>query len=128
MRLSYAAMAFAVMSTAALAADFPYGNWAVAEVSGAPAKASQTMTFLEDGSVSGEGGCNSFGGMYEAQGQDLAFMNVFSTQMACPDLEAEGRFFAALTAVSTWDMDGSELLLLNGDGATVLELTPLKQD
>lgn len=128
MRLSYAILALAIMSTPSFASEFPYGDWAVVEVSSSPATIEQTMTFLEDGSVSGEGGCNSFGGMYEAKGHALALMNVFSTQMACPDLDAEGAFFAAMTSVAAWAAEDGSLLLLDAAGETAIKLTPSSLD
>lgn len=44
-----------------------------------------SITFNEDDSVNGNGGCNSFGGKYKLSGEKIVFSEMFSTEMACEE-------------------------------------------
>ncbi len=75
-----------------------------------------------DVSVSGFGGCNSFGGDYEVDGDQITFGQLASTLMACPEpqMSIETEYLAALQSATTWSIDGSKLSLGNADGEEVL--------
>jgi heat shock protein HslJ len=56
-----------------------------------------------DQRVSGNGGCNSFGGKFSLQENNgISFSQVFSTQMACDNLATEAAFFKALNAANEY--------------------------
>ena len=44
-----------------------------------------SISFNADGSVSGNVGCNSFGGEYKVSGNEIVFSEMFSTLMACEE-------------------------------------------
>ena len=81
-----------------------------------------SIGFAEDGTVSGQTGCNSFNGSYESDGTSLTFGPLATTRMACPDevMAQETAVLAALEATTASAIDGPTLTLLDGGGATVL--------
>lgn len=85
-----------------------------------------TMTFGDDGTVAGTGGCNSYTGTYEpTQDGGLTFGPIAATARACadPDVDAtEQAFFAALPKVTSYRIDGLQLTLLDETGATQVAL------
>ena len=85
-----------------------------------------TMTFGDDGTVAGTGGCNSYTGTYEpTQDGGLTFGPIAATARACadPDVDAtEQAFFAALPRVTSYRIDGLQLTLLDETGATQVAL------
>lgn len=72
-----------------------------------------TMKFA-DTQVSGSFGCNSFGGGYMVNGQQITFSNLVQTEMACiPDtiMQQEQQIASALQSATTWTRDGDTLRL-----------------
>src|SRR5689334_9616410 len=47
--------------------------------------ANTMVDFSSDGEVSGNVGCNSFGGDYKVKGDEITFGSIISTLMACED-------------------------------------------
>jgi heat shock protein HslJ len=81
---------------------------------------------LAAGTVTGNGGCNSFSGAYALDGATITFEPVTSTLMLCegPGGEVETVFFEALPRVATWASDGSQLTLSDADGTPLLMFVP----
>ena len=101
-------------------------TWAVAELRGAQPNAPrrQTLTFSSDGHISGNGGCNGFGGDYTQTGAQLRFERIIHTMMAClPNMGSEQAYLDALEAVRSGAVDGDTLTLKNSAGATLVRLT-----
>ena len=69
--------------------------------------------------LSGSGGCNRLAGSYEVGDEGLRFGPIASTRMACSEavMERESAFLAALAEVTGHRLDGSALVLLDGDRA-----------
>ena len=84
-----------------------------------------TLTFNDDNNISGNGGCNSFGGQATFDGVKLNFSDVFSTMMACeqPKMEQEAAFLAAVAKTASYTVEGATLTLLDGSGTAVATLT-----
>jgi heat shock protein HslJ len=82
-----------------------------------------TLQFADGNTVSGSGGCNSFGGSYQA-GADgkLSFGGpLISSQMAClQGMQLESAYFNALAKVQQFQLDGGRLTLASADGQTSL--------
>ncbi|HEU5011749.1 MAG TPA: META domain-containing protein [Roseiflexaceae bacterium] len=76
-----------------------------------------TLKFI-DTQVSGSLGCNSFGGDYTVNGQQITFSNMVQTLMACPEpiMQQEDQIVAALRSVTTWAREGDTLRLGYDDG------------
>ena len=88
--------------------------------------ASPYIQFKADGTVSGNGGCNQFGGTFSADANRLSFGPMRATKMACPALKAEQEFFSALA--NTRRMQASHLTLsLQNESGDVL-MTLRRQD
>jgi copper homeostasis protein (lipoprotein) len=95
--------------------------WKLVDLGGAPIRASgpQVPNLRLDGTqkrVSGFGGCNRIAGGYELEGETLRFPALISTKMACPDMELETQFLAAVNATTGWRITGDRLELLGSDG------------
>ena len=84
-----------------------------------------TLEFA-DGSVSGTGGCNSYGGPYRVQGSNLTIgPDLVSTKIGClpPADGVEQRYLEVLPTVKQFEVQGDELQLADADGKTLLEFT-----
>jgi heat shock protein HslJ len=78
-----------------------------------------TVTFDEDGTVSGSTGCNSFSGTYTVEGDSPDVGPLASTAKACADdvMTQEAAFLAAMDNATTLTIDGDRLELRDDDGA-----------
>jgi heat shock protein HslJ len=74
--------------------------------------------------VAGNTGCNSYSARCQADQGSINIAQVVQTEMAClePDgvMEQEQRFVQSLQAVSTYQMDGDQLILNDQAGVTRL--------
>jgi heat shock protein HslJ len=79
-----------------------------------------------NGKVGGFGGCNSYGGAYEINRDQLSFHNINSTLMACVDeqvMQQEQRYFEALQSAGTFEVKDNRLTITydNGKGMLIFE-------
>jgi heat shock protein HslJ len=82
-----------------------------------------TLEFEEKGQLGGSGGCNSYGGTYEMQGNTLAIKSITSTLMACADgqiTQQEQQYFGALQSATGFEISGDNLTILYEDGQSKL--------
>jgi heat shock protein HslJ len=80
-----------------------------------------TLEFKEDGTVSGHGGCNTFGGGYDVGANNaLQVKDLFSTLMACPDMDTEAIYLDALGMASAFTLQNDQLQLSTSDGSALL--------
>jgi heat shock protein HslJ len=73
-----------------------------------------TIGFAEDGTVGGVAACNSYGGTYVADGEDIIVgEELASTAMGCaqPVMDSEAAFLAALREPLTYVVDGDEMTI-----------------
>ncbi len=83
------------------------------------APGSITLAFQPDGQAGGSGGCNSYGGPYQADAGSLTFGDIVSTLMACaePDLMGqEAQYYTALQNASAYSLDGDVLTITHTGG------------
>ncbi len=94
-------------------------NTGTGAVSSLVAGTSVTAVFGDDGTVSGNAGCNTYTGTYEVSGNDMTIGPLATTQKACePDVSTqEANYLAALGRVSTYMIRGDQLELRDADGA-----------
>ncbi len=104
--------------------------WELAKISGFEMEKLDKKPYIvfanEANKVHGLGGCNTFGGKYEIDGNKLKVSDVFSTMMACiPGMETENRFVSAINKVNEYEIkDG--LLLLKQNNTILLTFKPSK--
>ena len=80
-----------------------------------------------DHTISGSGGCNSYGGSYTIFGSSLHFGEMRSTLIACLDTAAmnqESAYLQALGAVESYRLDGDTLTLEGSSGRTAITFHP----
>jgi len=79
--------------------------------------AEATLTFDKNGSVTGNGGCNSMGGSYKVDDHKITFSEIISTLMACDDarMAQEGAVAKVLSGTATYELKDNTLTLTNGD-------------
>jgi heat shock protein HslJ len=93
-------------------------DWILGDLPGQVlADARPTIAFSGDGTVSGTGGCNTFGGNYTVDGSKLTFGPLNSTKKACGDAvdQVEAAYLAAVQATSAYEITSAgELKLTSG--------------
>lgn len=74
-----------------------------------------TLRFTADGQLGGYGGCNTFGGSFETDGEKIKVGRVMSTRRGCPILMFENAMLRSLREVDGYVIDRNRLLLKKGD-------------
>jgi heat shock protein HslJ len=96
-------------------------RWKLESMGGTPAVegSNVTLEFVDEGQVTGSGGCNGFGGSYTLEGSAITFSGVASTLMLCMDEavnQQETAFFAALQTAARYELADDGLTIWYGDG------------
>jgi heat shock protein HslJ len=106
-------------------------TWRLLSIQGASVPATPELTLAFDGDrVSGNGGCNSFGGQftYEPATGALAVSSLLSTMRACLEAarnDVESTYLKALQGAAVANMDSAGQLVLTGSGPElVFEVGP----
>ena len=75
------------------------------------------LTFSDEGTVTGNSGCNSLGGTYEVKGDQITFSTITSTLMACDEshMAQEAAVHQVLDSTATYSVEASTLTLTNDD-------------
>lgn len=100
--------------------------WTVTSIGGRPAIGARppTLSIAGDLRASGHGGCNNYFAEASLSGSTITFGPAAATRMACePDLMAqESAYFAALAAVTAFQLEGASLRLLDAAGIPLIGL------
>lgn len=91
-------------------------DWHLSEWNGTSFEAGGVIRFGPKGAVSGQGPCNSFSAIQAAPYPWFDLGPLAATKRACPGLEAEQRFFEALSSMSFAEVSGDVLILTGQDG------------
>lgn len=87
-----------------------------------------TVTFGEDGNVSGNAGCNNFSGSYTVDGDSLSVGPLAVTRKMCVEpegvMETEQAFLNNLSNAASFTVMGDTLTLYDKDGAKLLIFQP----
>jgi len=75
-----------------------------------------TIAFPKEGEVVGQAPCNRYFATQTVPYPWFALSGIGATRMACPELEAESAFFAALEDMSLVEIVGPTLILTNEAG------------
>ena len=80
-----------------------------------------SIVFNEDGTITGNSGCNGFGGEYSVDGDQVTFSGLVSTLMACADplMSQEGAVFQVLNGTASYEIDGDTMTITNNATALV---------
>jgi heat shock protein HslJ len=86
-----------------------------------------TAVFGRNGTLSGNGGCNSYSATWATSGDaGLTLGPISSTTMACEAMTTEGQYFTALGAVTSYRIEGDGLTLRDATGATQITYTRVR--
>ena len=104
--------------------DLSAQTWMLVEVDGAPAVPTgiATLSFADDGTLSGNTGCNSFTGSYEIDGSSLTIASPLASSLrACDEeiMSQETAVLQALESTSRFSISGSELELIDDSNKTL---------
>lgn len=75
-----------------------------------------TMTFADDSKVNGNAGCNQFMGKYEVNGDKIKISMGGMTMKMCLDMTIENRMVKEIPNVTSFEIDGNQLILFNAEG------------
>ena len=109
----------AVDGSAALAGEWKATSYYTGQAVQSVASTSTLTAKFEHGQVSGESGCNSFGGPYELHGSSIELGPLRSTLKACADpvlQDQEQQYQEALHLASTYEVTNATLQLFRADG------------
>lgn len=83
-----------------------------------------SIEFKSGGPLSGNVGCNSFGGDYEVKGDTITFGPVMSTMMFCEGLAGDQEMgtLAVIKESAKFVLDGDTLTITSADGNSVIVL------
>ena len=78
-----------------------------------------TVEFGTEGNIAGDASCNRFGGTCTIEGKTIKVGPLRSTRRACePEvMQQEHKFLALLGAITTWSLEGDDLVLTAPEGA-----------
>jgi putative lipoprotein len=81
-----------------------------------------TLSFGADGRLSGNSGCNGFGGSYSVAGDQVTFGALTGTLRACDEVtnQQERAVYAALSGTVRYTVEGERLRIFAPGGADVL--------
>lgn len=89
-------------------------GWQIDSIAGltiAPGKKIITLELSSMGNVSGNAGCNNYGGTYTTSGKSIHFMNMYATEKACDNMEMETAYLKALGKADSYKISGGKLKL-----------------
>lgn len=84
-----------------------------------------TLEFGSDGTVSGNGGCNTFRGSYTQDGDEVTISSLASTMRGCEQdvVDLEAQYLKALESTATATRSGDSLELRDDSGALQVHAT-----
>ncbi len=82
-----------------------------------------TISFGADGEISGNVGCNGFGGDAKISGNKIVVGSMMATEMYCEEsMEQETTVLMLLAGELPFEIDGDTLTIFSEDGHSVLHL------
>ena len=80
------------------------------------------LDFSKEDKISGNLGCNGFGGKYRVKGGEIVFDQLISTMMACPEprMTQENTAFKVLNGTVQYTLDAGTLIIHSADNALIL--------
>ena len=88
---------------------------------------SLTANFGEDGTITGNSGCNDYNGPYKVTGNQIGIGPIAATKKACSDppgvMEQEAQYLAAIDNAQVYVVDGNTLELRLVDGTVAAKFS-----
>lgn len=104
--------------------DLAGTSWRLVSFDGVPPIAGSAPTLrFEDGQVSGNASCNSFGGEYRARAGKIEFGEMFWTLMACLDngvMDQEQIYMRMLGGAAAYELVDGQLRITTQQGETLV--------
>lgn len=101
--------------------------WTLVELDGTPFPARATITFPSEGKITGKAPCNSYTASQTVPLPWFKIEGLVATEMACPDLNAEQKYFDALTKATLAEAFGDTLILSNDTGFELVFKSPAQE-
>ena len=87
-----------------------------------------TISFADDGAISGSAGCNTYTAEYEADAGTIEISPPAATRRSCSEpfgvMEQEQAYLAALPLAASYRLDGGTFQLLRADGTGLASFAP----
>lgn len=121
-----------IISACTSQADSLVGKWKLVSfgptesMTAAVSDVDASLTFAEDGTVSADSGCNSMGGNYTREGDQVTFTDMTATLMACEDarMVQESAVFRVLSGTAQFKIEDHTLTIVNNGIALVFTSAP----
>lgn len=91
-------------------------TWRLTHLGDAAFTAKATISFPDKGAVLGAGPCNSFRATQGVPYPWIEIGQIAATRRACPELDLEQQYFAALRSATLAEVSGTVLILTAEDG------------
>lgn len=106
-------------------ADLGGTEWVLFELDGVkyePAAGKEITIKFDDTKMNagGKSSCNTYGAGYQSKENKLTFTGVFSTKMACDDMEAEIKYLNVLPKTFAYQTTGNLLYFFDSGGMVIL--------
>jgi heat shock protein HslJ len=100
-------------------------TWALIELNGEKPIESTILTIeFEMGQISGNAGCNLYGGNYMIEGEKINFDSIYNTEMACQThegvMDQEQQYLEILRMADRFSLDENELIIYDSIGGSLL--------
>lgn len=126
--LAAAGMMLSACNSSTTGADLAGTSWTLVSYGSAENQTSaavgvQTnLDFSKDDKISGNLGCNGFGGEYRVKGAEIVFDQLISTMMACPEprMTQENTAFKVLNGTVQYQLDAGTLAIHSAGNTLVL--------
>ncbi len=100
-------------------------EWVMFEMDGVKYEnaSGKNVTIMFDGKtkkMSGKAPCNTYGSTYVKKNNKLSFRNIFTTEMACGELDVESAYYKLLPKVFAYQISGDKLYLFDSGGMAIV--------
>lgn len=105
-------------------------KWRLTQLAGQPALTETEVTLnLDEGTLGGNDGCNSYGGSYTSEGETIIVgKDIISTMMYCNEqIQTQtNAFYQALLDAAMFKLTSEKLSLVDSSGAVLAEFESLR--
>lgn len=91
-------------------------TWRLIEIDGKTVPYEANLRFPEAGQIAGDAPCNSYSGAMTVPYPWFDAQEIVATQLACPDIDAETAYLAALSEMTLSEVLGDTLILSTAEG------------